>query len=164
MNETQTVFALFFAIFWGAVANVQPRWKAYHWPYIRVREARNRLSLSILVLNILPISFFAFSLFALAGPRVAQWTPTSTVLVVIFGVFPAFAIFGFNRLWLGIVESNVEAFYRKGKDGKYVTEDDYDSPIDPQPTPKASKGNIISGVGYLAFALLLVVIRWLVIN
>lgn len=162
MNETQTLFSLFFAIFWGAVANVQPRWKAFHWPFLRVSEARNRLFLSIALFNILPIVFFAFSLFALAGPRVSQWTFTATVCVVIFGIFPAFSIFGFNRLWLGIVESNVEAFYPKGQDGKYITEDN--SPLDTQPMPEASKGNIIAGIGYLVFAIVFVVIYWLVIN
>jgi len=48
----QQVFMLFFAITWGALANVQPRWKAFQWPLLgRHRPATNRVVLSFLCLN-----------------------------------------------------------------------------------------------------------------
>lgn len=31
MNESQTIFSLFFAISWGIVSNVLPRWKPFHY-------------------------------------------------------------------------------------------------------------------------------------
>lgn len=107
----QQVFMLFFAIIWGAVANVQPRWKAFQWPLIRRHgPARNRLLLSLLVLNAIPLLLFGYVVWVLGahhGPDMGH----PIFHLVGHGVVPAFALFGCYRLWLAIVEACPSTFY-----------------------------------------------------
>lgn len=113
MNETQTVFAIFFAIFWGAVANVQPRWKAFQLPLIEFAPVRRRVLLSVTFFNLLPLLFFGWTLWILVGPAASpiNWTGWTVARLVLRGVIPAIATFGFYRLWLGIVECHSSLFY-----------------------------------------------------
>jgi len=117
MNKitTQQVFMLFFAIFWGFVANVQPRWKAFNWPLVFRRNQAGsswRALLSMIVLNIAPALFFAHVLCALGKQEMACNTGSRWV-IVLHGVFPALAAFGFYRIWMGIVEFKPDCFYVK---------------------------------------------------
>lgn len=107
----QQVFMLFFAIIWGAVANVQPRWKAFQWPLVgHHRPATNRVLLSVVVLNILPLLLFAYVFWALKHHSAA--TPNYPVAHLVFhGILPAFALFGCYRFWLAIVEACPNTFY-----------------------------------------------------
>ena len=108
-NPEQQVFMLFFAIIWGAVANVQPRWKAFQWPLIfRHKPAFKRVALSVLLLNLVPLALFAYALWALNGPE-AQARPIAHLIG--HGIIPAFALFGCYRLWLATVEAWPAAFY-----------------------------------------------------
>ena len=113
----------------------------------------------MLILNFLPILFFGVVLFCLAGPAVGAWTGCVTFSVVIGGVVPAFAIFGFNRLWLGTMGWKVDKFYGKNADGKYVTEENREPEnlLVPQPIPEKGICNIITGIGYLIVAILAVI-------
>jgi len=111
----QQVFMLFFAIFWGAVANVQPRWKAFHWPlFFSIKEVRYRVLLAVGILNLLPLLFFGYILWALTGRGLNPTDGTLLVVVqlVIQGVIPAFGIFGVYRIWLGILELQPSLFYK----------------------------------------------------
>jgi hypothetical protein len=117
----QIVFMLFFAIFWGAVANVQPRWKAFQFPLMFRRELRNvflRVVLAILLLNLLPIVYFGYILWAThgRGPMSADSTFLSITKTLIQGILPAFGIFGLYRAWLGIVELRPSWFYKSKPD------------------------------------------------
>jgi hypothetical protein len=59
-DSLQNIFMVFFAILWGALATVQPRWRAFRWPLIfRVPKVGYRLALAILLLNVAPIIYFA---------------------------------------------------------------------------------------------------------
>ncbi len=119
MNETQTVFAIFFAIFLGTVANVQPRWKAFNWPLLFLMPSGqrgcigHRLVLSVLALNLAPVIFFGFALWMLRGSPTdpKDWTSYTVLHVVLRGVMPAFSAFAFYRLWLGVVEFSPTCFY-----------------------------------------------------
>lgn len=108
----QQVFMVFFAIIWGAVANVQPRWKAFQWPLFRRHcPATKRVLLSVVVLNILPLLLFAYVFWALKHDSAATWSNCSVAHLVVHGILPAFPLFGCYRLWLAIVEAYPDAFY-----------------------------------------------------
>lgn len=114
LRSEQQVFMLFFAIIWGTVANVQPRWKAFQLPlFFRVPVARNRVLLSVAVLNVLPLVFFGYALWALAEHLETPWARpfAAAAHLVVHGIIPAFAVFGFYRLWVGIVELWPTCFY-----------------------------------------------------
>lgn len=152
MNTYQEVFVLFYAIFWGIISNAQVRWKAHHWPFLHVPQARDRLLLSIVVLNILPVTFFALALWSLAALAIPQsppsaWTLRTCIGIVFFGVLPAYAFFGFYRLWLGLMETNPDRFYVRGDSGQYVTEDEEHAKI--HLTPTACAGNLLAGLSYI---------------
>jgi hypothetical protein len=134
ISAIQTVFMVFYAIFWGGIFGVLPRWKAFQFPLVcKFLPATCRVALSILVLNILPILFFGYVMVVLGfreqahdvtwsreihdlfvgAPRLSPWL--ASLNYVISGVLPAFAIFGFYRIWLGIVESRPNHFYTGGR-------------------------------------------------
>jgi hypothetical protein len=114
INETQTVFMVFYAIVWGAIANVQPRWKPFQWPLVFLdRRVTFRVSLSVLILTILPFAFFGITLASLGDKHyhISQWSLSSALVVVVHAVVPAIANFGFYRLWLGFIELGHDYFY-----------------------------------------------------
>jgi len=78
LNAPQTVFCLFYAIFWGLVANAQIRWKAFDWPLaVAGRSDSNyapswkRLKRSVVYLTWLPVFLFVVivALLTVAPPR-----------------------------------------------------------------------------------------------
>jgi hypothetical protein len=98
ITASQSIFVVFFAIFWGAIFNVQSRWRMFQ-PILRFRHIRNRLLLSVLVANVAPIVFFVWAFYCLKGGSTgvppSQWGISTTFRVLLSGVLPAFAIFGF---------------------------------------------------------------------
>jgi hypothetical protein len=60
LNVAQTLFAVFFAIFWGTSSNAWPKWKPFNWPLVfsSWRVAR-RVGLSVVLLNVAPVLYFA---------------------------------------------------------------------------------------------------------
>ncbi len=87
----------------------------FHWPLIRYPHVAARLGLSFALLNILPVLFFAWVLFVLRNTQtepINQWSAPQTLLQVLAGVVPAFAVFGFYRLWLAVVEFWPTRFYQ----------------------------------------------------
>src|SRR5438270_8581356 len=115
MTTTQWIFVIFYAIFWGTVGNVQGRWKMFQWPLLHFPHVVARLVLSMLLLNVCPIVFFAIAFFLLRHTPTnapSHWTFVATLRQTVAGVIPAFAIFGFYRIWLGIVELFPARFYQ----------------------------------------------------
>lgn len=115
MTTTQSIFVVFFAIFWGCISSVQGRWKMFQWPLISYQHVAARVILSFLLLNIFPIIFFAFIFFLLRNTPItppSQWTFFDTLRQVVAGVVPAFSVFGFYRFWLAFVEFWPECFYQ----------------------------------------------------
>jgi len=113
IQPLQQVFMLFYAIFWGAIANVQPRWKPFQWHlFFAVPQARCRAVAALMVLNVLPLCFFAYGMWALYRSGPTESAPLAGSLhYLIRGVLPAFAIFGFYRFWFAMVELNPDCFY-----------------------------------------------------
>lgn len=72
------------------------------------------MSLSSVVFNLLPILYFVTVFFYLRNTptaAVCTWTFWDTFRQITSGMVPAFAVFGFYRLWLAFVEMNPKAFY-----------------------------------------------------
>jgi len=65
--------------------------------------------LSFSVLNVAPIVFFGYVMWVLSAINTNSGEALS--LLVVHGVVPAFAAFGFYRIWLGIVEIKPNWFY-----------------------------------------------------
>ena len=112
MNPSQTIFAVFFAIFWGTAANAWPKWKPFHWTFvIGNRRVAARVAWSVLALNVAPVVAFGYAMqeLGVAGSSV-DWRTT------IRGVIPAFAIFGIYRMWIAVVELLPDVFYYSDRD------------------------------------------------
>jgi len=114
MNVPQQLFAIFFAIFWGTSSNAWPKWKPFHWTLL-LHSGRIfcRTVLSLVILNVFPVLFFVWMLGKLGGliPDDALSSFGSTWRVVVPAIVPAFAVFGFYRLWVGLIEIKPELFY-----------------------------------------------------
>ena len=117
MTPTQQIFTVFFAIFWGAIANTQPKWKAFHYTFFcRIWQTTCRLVLAFLVLNVLPILYYCTLLSSLqtSEGQSVQWA-----YIALKGIVPAFAAFGFYRLFIAVLESFPLLFYRLDDGGEY---------------------------------------------
>ena len=113
MNEVQQTFTVFFAIFWGAIFNVLPKWKPFPFPVlVDVSQAKYRLVLSIVLLNIAPISFFGWTIYILSFIQITDWNATTIATLLASAVIPAFSNFGFYRVWVWFVEWKPSWFYR----------------------------------------------------
>lgn len=114
MNETQNIFVVFYAIFWGTAANAQPRWKAFQLLLtFQFKRVTYRVALSFLLLNVLPILYFGWTIWMLSGSHLAvkSWDIGSIARLVLHSVVPAFATFGFYRMWIGVIELDPDFFY-----------------------------------------------------
>lgn len=174
MNDVQTVFALFFAIFLGTVANVQPRWKAFNWPMlgrkvlppVQRARVRNRLLLALACFDVAPVLYFAFALCILKGDAATHTIPQ----IVLHGVVPAFAAFAFYRLWLSAVEYKPAKYYcaqqvdlpeRLRSATQPVIEPTMcDLNLKPEVSCETTGINLLVAVAYLVVASVFLIVRW----
>jgi hypothetical protein len=116
LNVPQTAFCLFYAIFWGLVANAQIRWKAFDWPLAwagrrqeAYRPSKKRLWRSIWYLTVVPILLFLVIVALLTLPPARG---TAQFLLQLLGaVVAAHAAFAPYRLWLSGIEKRPKDFY-----------------------------------------------------
>jgi hypothetical protein len=115
LHVPQEIFTLFYAITWGTAANSQPRWKAFAWgAFFQYPETRRRALLSFVILNGSPLIYFILILWCLNS---GKWTNAS-LWTILLSILPAFAPFGFYRIWTGCVGLWRERFYGVSKDWK----------------------------------------------
>jgi len=117
-NIPQQIFTLFYAIAWGTAANSQPRWKVFAWGAIRHDPpSKRRALLGLVILNFLPLLYFVVVL-AMLNAKV--WNQTSWSIgayaKIFVSIIPAFAPFGFYRVWTAIVAKRRELFYQPEHD------------------------------------------------
>jgi len=109
-NTLQTIFMVFYAIFWGVVANAQPKWRAFNWPvasqYVRTRR---RLALSLVILNLVPIVYFVPIFLALHGIAIAQAFQAG--VQVFLAIVAANAPFAVHRLYIAFLEFSPDRYY-----------------------------------------------------
>jgi hypothetical protein len=109
LNIPQQIFTLFYAITWGTAANSQPRWKAFAWGAIRADiPSMWRAWLSVFLLNLCPLAYFVSVLGWLSGETI--WNTTAWWKIFV-SILPAFAPFGFYRIWSSVVQHWSEVYY-----------------------------------------------------
>jgi len=112
-NVVQTIFMLFYAIFWGAVANAQPKWRAFNWPVaLKYRRPRRRLAAAFLLMNLAPVVVFVafFSTLACVTPEsTSSWFWGG--LQIFLAIVAAHAPFALHRLWIGTLEHEPTRYY-----------------------------------------------------
>jgi hypothetical protein len=127
LNVPQTVFTLFYAIFWGTAANAQPRWKAFAWGAVgRDRATWRRVWWSVLLQNFLPLIYFVVILWLLSfhvWNDLANWN-FATLLKIFVSISPAFAPFGFYRIWTASVQRWGRFFYGITAEGTHPQSSD----------------------------------------
>jgi hypothetical protein len=67
------------------------------------------------MLDVCPLIYFGWIFWILSdnGLGSSDWTGWRVFQLIVHGVIPAFATFGFYRLWMGIVEFKPDCFYAK---------------------------------------------------
>jgi hypothetical protein len=118
MNIAQQLFVVFFAICWGTSSNAWPRWKPFHWTFVfELIQVRRRVGLSIRLLNVCPITYFAIVLAWIGhgGPNMGTLRVGDCLRLAVLGISPAFAVFGFYRIWFGVIECRSSLFYLTDK-------------------------------------------------
>jgi hypothetical protein len=134
LNTPQTIFCVFYAIFWGLVANAQIRWKAFDWPLALAgrndntyKPSWNRIKQSIVYLMILPVILFVLAMVLLSsGPssvpsRELDWHYFIKIAGAVIAAHAAFAPY---RLWLASVESEPGKYFYVLATGGYATQPD----------------------------------------
>lgn len=177
MNDAQQIYAVFYAIFWGAVFNVLGRWKPFNFGLIfdkEVKHVSRRILLSLLILNIFPILYFA-SIFYILGFKgklcEQQWKSLSEVFeMVLSGVIPAFGIIGFYHLWLYFIERKPRKYYinshlipckyKPYHNAAYEAEPGLEK-LGIEPSNKHTKcKNLFAGLFYILLGFLIVLLSW----
>lgn len=116
MNEAQSIFTLFFAISWGIVSNVLPKWKPFHYAMLFHKgfcQPTRRVALAFVMLNILPWILFVVVLVWLRadGLLTTDWTFKAAFSLIPRAVLPGLAPFGCYRLWLTAIRAFPTRFY-----------------------------------------------------
>jgi hypothetical protein len=116
VNAAQTVFSLFYAITWGALTNVWPRWRAFDWSLTKIDSERRyvwrRCVLSVSLLNIVPILFFVIVFVQLGSwkSNSPQWLAW---LRLFFSMLQPFFLIGVYWVWVAVVQRFRSKFYPK---------------------------------------------------
>jgi hypothetical protein len=159
MNTAQTVFTVFYAVAWGALANVWPRWRAFDWALRNEpgEKACQRGILSLTFLNILPFIFFSSGLLLLNN-WVLHGYWISIIIQIFLIALQSLTLFGFYRIWVSIVQCCKNTFYPEksfGKGGRYngLRPEDLDR--------KYARKNLLVGLVYLIVPPTLLFIIWL---
>lgn len=126
----QQVFMVFYAIFWGAVASAQSKWKPFQLPLLsrpwRKNRINNRVMFSMVMFNLLPLVFFGYVLCMLEGKTVDnEHIVRAAGKIIVNAILPASAVFGFYRFWLGIVECKPQCFYYSKDERKGLLDEKY---------------------------------------
>jgi len=101
MNEAQTIFTLFYGLYFAATISITTAFRPFDTPAMYGGEWRAwaRFVVSFVALNIVPLAYFVlvFSwLGSFAGFRVAFWPMVALLLLSLAG-------FGFYRIYFGIM-------------------------------------------------------------
>jgi len=161
IEPAQQVFALFYAIMWGTLANVWPRLKPFDWAQAFHPDHRKvtlrRCFLSLVMLNILPILLFVVVFIWLGSWKLdGTWPRLGTKLAIV--MVQPFALIGFYWVWTAIIQRFKQGFY-PDDESLYP---DLDPNIDLD--PKMARPNLIVGLIYACGPLLALLIAWLLMR
>lgn len=150
MNDSQTVFALFFAIFWGSIMNVSGRWRMFQ-PFVWHGRIACRFSLSLMVMLVLPVTYFALEYQCLKGISLGSvWDVARAVL-------PSLFIYVCYRVWMAVVGTFPRWFYWDRGDAvpnfRLRSIDPHPKKLGLPPHGYGPLGNWVAAVCYLWLAL-----------
>ena len=116
MNDSQAIFTLFFAISWGIVSNVLPRWKPFHFAMFgerRFPQPLHRAVVAFLLFNALPWLFFVSVLLSLGGAEsmAREWNIWLALCIIPRAIIPGLVPFGFYRVWVAVIQYFPSWFY-----------------------------------------------------
>lgn len=152
----QTIFALFYAIMWGSLANVWSRWRAFDWSLTAMPNGRaqtyRRAFLSLGLLNILPIVFFICVWLCLKDWRLEE-SLLSIGCKLLVTMLQPLALFGFYWMWISIVQWCTKTFYPGNVSSSYR----YKGLSDDDLNPTFACRNFCFGLGYIVVPLGLLV-------
>lgn len=158
LNTTQQIFTLFYAIFWGVTVSAQSKWKAFHFTFfMRKCQVTLRIILSIILLNIIPILYFTKILMILNNCKSNILSPS----LIFKGIIPAFAILGFYRIWISIIEFFPTLFYRIDDENGLYPSKDVEPTLESLNIP-LDNNHIKSACMNLLFGLIYIIISYLV--
>jgi hypothetical protein len=157
LNVPQQIFTLFYAITWGTAANSLPRWKAFAWGAIRADvPSMWRAWLSVFLLNVLPLVYFVSVLGWLSSETV--WNTTAW-WKIFASILPAFAPFGFYRIWTSVVQRWSEFYYGR-LPGRNVMWQQIGIELRPGDLDRHCLGNFLWGAVYALFGPVAIFIVW----
>lgn len=157
MNSMQSIFLIFFAIFWGTVCAAWPKWKPFHWTFVFYsRRVALRALWSFALLNVVPLAYIILAYLRLSA---VQSDSVLSVRHLMMSIVPAFAIFGIYRIWIGTIELVPSLFYYRDNDE--ISNMGKADLVDVDPTwasdiklrPHWWWANILFGVVYVAVSL-----------
>src|SRR5262245_11643443 len=119
MNEAQTIFTIFFAISWGAMSNVLPRWKPFHFAMVGRKDCWRptiRTGFAFVMFNVVPWLLFSLVLYWLRGTPIQQsgpneWSLPMSFKLILRAIIPGLIPYGCYRLWLAAVHWCPKRFY-----------------------------------------------------
>jgi hypothetical protein len=161
LNIPQTVFTVFYAIMWGALANALPRWRAYDTAHMGAdRRARRRFLRALTVMNLLPIVYCVFVLWLESGKtwNITGWGLRSSAKIFL-AILPCLAPFGFYRLWSAMMQHQANRSYPtklwRTAEGKRIWTARYPGLQERELSQKLWKPNVASGAVYIFLPLFL---------
>ena len=102
--NSQTVFTVFFAIFWGGVMNTSWRWRMFQ-PLPHHGRIAARFVVAFFLMTILPLSFYVVVFRCLEHYQMRSWLDIASVIL------PSLFIFVCYRAWMAIIERWPKTFY-----------------------------------------------------
>jgi len=143
MNLYQQIFALFYAIMWGSLANVWNKWRPFDWS--RMGEGEHSLArtmLSLFMLNLLPILFFIYMFLELGSSKLSGTCFGMKLFVV---MLQPFSLIGFYGVWVAIIQWFRPYFYPPEPLSERRFPRLYEIDLNKTGAPKS----FISGLGYV---------------
>lgn len=158
LTLVQTVFTVFYAIFWGVVANAQPKWKAFNWGaafQTGCGRIRRRGLLAVVMLNIFPIALYVVVIYRLHFAPVFDWDVLGTKQLIL-AIIAAMSPFGVNRLWISILEFSPSSYYFEAQQRNDLGLKDLNEPSreDLGLQRRFALSNLVVGLAYLLLAFL----------
>jgi hypothetical protein len=163
LSIPMTVFTIFYAIAWGALANALPRWKAFDtgrfWDedVARRRLVRRRFVTASLLLNVLSPCYFACWLAFFGGRpgwELTEWGGRTFFAVLVAAMAAWTPPFGLYRIWASVVQKWPQCFYPVGLP-KCEWDEQFPGFSQADLSPKWAVSNFCFGILYLTCSVFL---------
>ncbi len=126
MNDAQLLFVAFFAILYTLMLGYAQHYNAFdvYDAWRLKRQSVRRFLLAFLILNVLPLSNFAWIVSSLAEVSVGFDWNVGNFLVILLLAFLSFVINGYYRMYVSLLYKYPRAFYRSKRRIEYFSKTD----------------------------------------